>query len=84
MANPSTEESDPGTSARPVHLTWLRCPQCRRPLVPLYVVDGLTFIEPSPHIEVIAARLTCPACGEKHHFESRPSRRLETSEIVLD
>jgi uncharacterized protein YbaR (Trm112 family) len=46
------------------HLTWLRCPTCRRPLVPLYVDDGRTVLEPMPHVQVLAAKIVCPVDGQ--------------------
>jgi uncharacterized protein YbaR (Trm112 family) len=77
-----------GASAEPApahtHLTWLRCPACRRPLAPLYVVDGQTILEPTPHIQVTAARLVCPRCQAVREFISELKPNIQKAVIMIE
>lgn len=66
------------------HLTWLRCPTCRRPLVPLYVIGGQTVLEPTPHMQVTAARLVCPVDGAVLVWASEVRANIQSADVVLE
>jgi uncharacterized protein with PIN domain len=51
-------------------MTWARCPDCRRPLVPIYVEDGQTVMVPMPYVRVFSAKLTCPVDGKVIYWKS--------------